>query len=69
MNWILWTVPQKHVKRYLVWMAFIMFIIPNYIFGIYYTVVGFLINLIWFDLVFYGWAKVKDQIERKVLII
>tara|TARA_Y100001949_G_C15782774_1_gene241383 strand:- start:308 stop:454 length:147 start_codon:yes stop_codon:yes gene_type:complete len=45
-------------------MAFIMFIIPNYIFGIYYTVVGFLINLIWFDLVFYGWAKVKDQIER-----
>tara|TARA_A100001388_G_C28309611_1_gene284737 strand:- start:136 stop:282 length:147 start_codon:yes stop_codon:yes gene_type:complete len=45
-------------------MAFIMFIVPNYLFGVYYTVIGFLVNLIWFDLVFYGWTKAKDQIER-----
>lgn len=64
MNWIFWTVPQRHAKRYLIWMAMIMFLIPNYIFGIYYTIAGFLVNLIWYDLIFYGWVRMRDQIER-----
>ena len=64
MNWIFWTVPQEHIRRYLVWMVLIMFFVPNYIFGIYYTITGFLVNLIWYDLIFYGWVKMKDRLER-----
>ena len=63
MNWIFWTVPQEYIRRYLVWMVLIMFFVPNYIFGIYYTITGFLVNLIWYDLIFYGWVKMRDRLE------
>ena len=33
------------------------------IFGIMYTLLGFFINLVWFDIIFYGWVKVREQIE------
>ena len=64
MNWIYWTVPQKHFKRYLITLILVMFILPQYVFGVMYTMLGFLINLIWFDLIFYGWVKVRDEMER-----
>ena len=64
MNWIYWTVPQKHFKRYLITLFLVMFILPQYVFGVMYTMLGFLINLIWFDLIFYGWVKVRDEMER-----
>ena len=64
MNWIYWSVPQKHLKRYLTLLVLEMFILPQYVFGVMYTTLGFLINLIWFDLIFFGWAKVKDEMER-----
>tara|TARA_Y100000114_G_C11757350_1_gene327624 strand:+ start:1832 stop:2035 length:204 start_codon:yes stop_codon:yes gene_type:complete len=64
MNWIYWTVPQKHFKRYLITLVLVMFILPQYVFGVMYTMLGFLINLIWFDLIFYGWVKVRDEMER-----
>ena len=41
----------------------IMFVVPNLVFGMYYTILGFLINLIWFDAVFYGWMKIRDEME------
>jgi len=56
-------VPQEHVKRYVIMLALILVIIPQYIFGIMYTLLGFFINLVWFDIIFYGWVKVKEQIE------
>ena len=64
MNWIYWTVPQKHFKRYLITLVLVMFILPQYVFGVMYTMLGFLINLIWFDLIFYGWVKVRDEMDR-----
>ena len=62
-NWLWWSVPQEHVKRYVIMLALILVIIPQYIFGIMYTLLGFLINLVWFDIIFYGWVKVREQIE------
>ena len=62
-NWLWWTVPQEYVKRYVIMLALILVIIPQYIFGIMYTLLGFFINLIWFDIIFYGWVKVREQIE------
>tara|TARA_B100000214_G_scaffold134769_1_gene95853 strand:- start:826 stop:1035 length:210 start_codon:yes stop_codon:yes gene_type:complete len=63
-NWIWWTVPQEHIRRYVIMLALILIIIPQYIFGIMYTTLGFFLNLIWFDLIFYCWVKVKEQLER-----
>mgnify|MGYP001296572092 FL=1 len=64
MNWINWTVPKKYVRRYLVMLALVLVIIPQFIFGIMYTTLGFLVNLIWFDLIFYGWVRAREQLER-----
>jgi hypothetical protein len=62
-NWLWWSVPQKHARRYIIMLGLILVIIPQYIFGIMYTTLGFLLNLIWFDIIFYGWVRVKEQIE------
>ena len=63
MNWIFWAIPEQYIRRYFLYLALILFFIPNYIFGIYYTVLGFVVNYLWFDLVFYGWVKFKDKLE------
>jgi len=57
-------VPKKYVRRYLVMLALVLVIIPQFIFGIMYTTLGFLVNLIWFDLIFYGWVRAREQLER-----
>ena len=45
-------------------LALVLVIIPQFIFGIMYTTLGFLVNLIWFDMIFYGWVRVREQLER-----
>ena len=62
-NWLFWAVPEKYVMRYIVilWVALIL--IPHYIFGLYYTKLGIILNLVWYDLIFYGWVKAKQRAE------
>ena len=63
LNWIFWSVPSEHVRRYLLTMWLVMFIIPGYVFGLHFTKLGFIINLLWYDLVFYGWVRFKQMME------
>ena len=39
------------MRRYIVTMILVMFIIPNYLFGIQFTKLGFLLNQIWYDII------------------
>ena len=61
-RWLFWTVPEQYIMRYLVTLLLIMFVIPYYIFGLYYTKLGIIINLLWYDLIFYGWFRAKQMI-------
>ena len=36
-NWIFWAVPEKYVMRYLITGYLALFLIPNYVFGLYFT--------------------------------
>ena len=63
LNWIFWQVPTDYVRRYLVTLWLAMFVIPSFLFGIKFTTIGFLLNLLWYDIIFYGWYRVKQQIE------
>jgi hypothetical protein len=63
LNWIFWQVPVKYVRRYIVTLWLVMFIIPPYVLGISFTKLGFVMNLLWYDLIFYGWVRVKQQLE------
>ena len=62
-NWLFWAVPEKYAMKYIVilWLALIL--IPHYIFGLYYTKLGIILNLVWYDLIFYGWVKAKQRAE------
>ncbi len=62
LNWLFWAIPPQYVKRYLITLWLVMFIIPNYVFGLYFTKIGFIINLLWYDMIFYGWVRVKQTL-------
>ncbi len=62
LNWLFWAIPPQYVKRYLITLWLVMFIIPNYLFGLYFTKIGFIMNLLWYDLIFYGWVRVKQTL-------
>ena len=40
----------------------VLFILPTYLFGLQFTKFGFIINLLWYDLIFYGWVRVKQKL-------
>ena len=62
-KWSTWAVPVEYVPFYLFVMAMSLYVLPKYVFGISFTTLGWLLNLLWFDLVFYIWYKVKITIE------
>ena len=62
-NWILWAIPEKYILKYLITLWLAMFVIPQYFFGLYFTKLGFFVNFLWYDLIFYGWVRVKQNIE------
>ena len=61
-NWLLWAIPEQYVKRYLITLWLVMFMIPGYILGMHFTKLGFVVNLLWYDLIFYGWVRVKQKL-------
>jgi len=63
LNWLFWQVPADYIGRYAVTLWLVMFVIPQFLFGIKFTIMGFLLNLIWYDVIFYGWYRVKQQLE------
>ena len=63
LRWIFWAVPEKFVKRYAIGLLLLLYVFP-YLFGFYYTKVGVVINIIWYDVIFYMFAKAKEQMEN-----
>jgi Ca2+/Na+ antiporter len=64
-NWLFWPVPEQYVMRYLVILLLVMFMIPTFIFGMQFTRLGFVMNLVWYDIIWYGWVKSKEASERE----
>jgi hypothetical protein len=62
-KWSTWAVPVEYVPFYLFIMFMSLYVLPKYVFGLSFTTLGWLINLLWFDFVFYIWYKVKTTIE------
>lgn len=62
LNWIFWSVPRDYVGRYVFTMWLVMFFLPGFIFGLQFTKIGFIINLLWYDIIFYGWYRLKERL-------
>ena len=62
MNWLFWAIPPNYIRRYIFLLWLVMFFMPGFIFGLQLTKLGFIINWIWFDLIFYGWVRARQTI-------
>ena len=62
-NWFTWQVPEPRLNQYLFYMIMVVFVVP-YIAGIMFTSLGYLLNVLWFDMIFYMWHKNKELIEK-----
>ncbi len=62
-NWIFWAIPPQLVKRYLVTLWLVLFFLPGLLLGVRLTLLGLLVNFLWYDIVFYGWVKFKEKLE------
>ena len=64
LEWSSWPVPYNFIKQYIILMLCVLFLFPK-IFGLQLTLLGYVINYLWADFMFYVWykAKLRAQIE------
>ena len=62
LNWLFWAIPRQYIRPYIFALWLVMFFLPAYIMGLQLTKLGFIINWIWFDVVFYGWVRAKQML-------
>ena len=62
MNWLFWAVPDQFVKRYAIGLLLLLYVLPT-LFGFYYTKLGVVINIISYDVIFYVFARIRENIE------
>ena len=62
-SWFTWQVPEERLNQYLFYMVMVVFIVP-YIAGIMFTSLGYLLNVLWFDMIFYMWLRNKELIKK-----
>jgi len=64
-NWIFYSVPEHKKIHYAVVMFLMMFIVPKYLFGLHFTMLGNFINFLIYDFIYYQWDRVEQFIIRK----
>ena len=64
LEWSSWSVPPDFIKQYIILMLGVLFIFPKIV-GLQLTLLGYVINYLWADFMFYVWykAKLRAQIE------
>lgn len=63
-EWLYWAVPEERTNHYIFFMALAIFVLP-YLFGIRYTMLGYLLNIIWLDLIYYWSYKHFQKLNNK----
>ena len=64
-RWSNWIVPKEYCWRYIFLFICVLFFLPL-ITGLRYTLYGYMLNIIWADLMFFIWYKHR-KIKKKEL--
>ena len=64
LNWIFWPVPREYIRRYFITLWLVLFFLPALLLGVRLTMLGLLVNFLWYDIVFYGWVKFKERFDQ-----
>lgn len=63
-NWLFWRVPERKKNHYIFVMVMMMLVVPNFIFGISFTVAGHFINFLIYDVIYYMFYQVEKKLNR-----
>ncbi len=59
-NWLNWWVPNERISNYIFFLFIGLVLLPQFM-GVQFTVLGYLVNLIWLDVFYYwGYKRFKD---------
>ena len=64
LEWSSWSVPPGFIKQYIILMLGVLIIFPKIV-GLQLTLLGYVLNYVWADFMFFIWykAKLRAQIE------
>ena len=62
-KWIMWVIPYAYIKLYAFLMITILFVLPV-VTGLRYTPVGFMVNYLFADALFYRWCIQKIEEDK-----
>jgi hypothetical protein len=61
-NWLYWTVPKEKARHYIVVMTLMMIVLP-YLIGVAFTSLGYLMNFLLYDAVYYFTYRVEQAMK------
>lgn len=59
-RWIFWAVPEPMAKRYAIGLILLIYVFPS-LFGVHYTKLGAVMNILWYDIIFYVFSRAKEN--------
>ncbi len=62
-DWLNWYVPDDRVRHYIIFLVLGLFVFPYFFLGIRFTMAGYLLNLLWLDVLYYFMFKVQKKWE------
>ena len=66
-KWFWWGIPTRYTNRYIFLMVMVFFILPL-LTGLRYTSIGYMVNFLFADVMFYRWCIpriIEDQLEER----
>lgn len=64
LEWSTFTVPYRFIKNYIILMIFALWFLPG-IFGLRFSLMGYVLNYLWADFMFYVWYKAKLRAQKE----
>ena len=64
-NWLYWSVPAEKARHYIIVMTIMMVIVPTYLFGIRFTSLGYLMNFLLYDALYYVTHRIEQAMKGK----
>jgi hypothetical protein len=64
-NWLYWSVPAEKARHYIIIMTIMMVIVPTYLFGIRFTSLGYLMNFLLYDALYYVTYRIEQAMKGK----
>ena len=64
LEWSKWSVPHGFIKQYIILMLCVLFLFPNIV-GLQLTLLGYVLNYFFADLMFFVWYKAKLRAQKE----